>query len=96
MGKKPKYVDTVVNSIHPLPLQITNALSNKHKNPRPQVDFFATNLSTYSSEYQYVVSDEISYSYDRTTPYPMDSVFFKKMNQLWVSIMFTDFFIYKN
>ena len=33
--KKTKNVDTVVNSIQPLPLTITNALSHTHNNPIP-------------------------------------------------------------
>ena len=39
--KKPKHVDTVFNSIQPLPLPITDSISNTHKNQRPQVDIFA-------------------------------------------------------
>ena len=70
--KKTKHIDTVVNSIQPLPLPITNTISNKHNNKGPQVDCFATNLSTSSRAYQDVVFDEISYSCDRTTSYPMD------------------------
>ena len=67
--KKPKHVDTVVNSIHTLPFTITNALSNTHNNQVKQVNCFATNLSTSSHADQDVVYDEISYSYDRTTSY---------------------------
>ena len=65
--KKHKHVDTVVNSIQPLPLPITNTVSNTHNNQIAKVDFFATNLSTFSSADQNVVFDEISYLYNRTT-----------------------------
>ena len=74
--KNLKHIDTVFNIIQPLLLPITKTISNTHNNQRPQVDIFATNLSKYSHEYQYVVSDEISYSYDRTTSYTTDSVVF--------------------
>ena len=80
--KKTKHIDTVVNSIQPLTFPITNTLSNKHSNLIPQVDSFATNLSTSSCADQYVVSDKISYSYDCTTSYPTDSVFFKESNHV--------------
>ena len=53
------------------------SLSNLHNNPRTPVDFYSTNLSTSSHAYQYVVSDEISHSYDRTTSHPKYSVVFK-------------------
>ena len=43
----------------------------------PQVDIFVTNVSTSSRADQYVVSDEISFSYDHTTSYPTDSVLFQ-------------------
>ena len=55
--KKPKHVDTVVNSIQPLPLPITDLISYTHNNQRPQVDPGANNLSTSSCAYQYVVYD---------------------------------------
>ena len=44
----PKHFDTVINSIHTSPFPITNTISNTHNNLRPQVDFFATNLSKSS------------------------------------------------
>ena len=75
--KKHKHFDTIFNSIQPLPLQITKAISYTHKNQRPQVDCFATNLSTYYRADQDVISDTIGYSYDRTTSYPTDSVVFQ-------------------
>ena len=56
-------------------MPITNPLSNTQNNPRPQVDYYTTNLSTYSHSDQDVVSDQISYLYDRTTEYPTDSIF---------------------
>ena len=59
--KNPKHVDTVVNSVQPLHLPITNSLSNKYNNQGTQVDMFATNLSTSYCADQDVVSDEISY-----------------------------------
>ena len=71
--KNPKHVDTVVNSIQPLPLPITNTISNTYNNQRTHVDGFATNLSNSSCADKYVVSEKTSYSYDRTTSYPMDS-----------------------
>ena len=77
MRKKPTNVYTVVNGIQPLPLSIKNTLSNTHNNPRPQVDCFATNLSTSSRADQYLVSDGIGYSYDRTLSHPTDSVAFQ-------------------
>ena len=80
LRKTPKTVDTNVNSIQSLPLPIANGISNTHINPRPQVDYFATNLSTSSRADQDVASYEISYSYERTTSYPTDSVFFKEVN----------------
>ena len=52
------------------------SLSNPHNNPIPPVDFYRTNLSTFSRADQYLVSDEISHSYDRTTSHPKHSVFF--------------------
>ena len=55
----------------------TNKLSNTHNNRRPQVDCFASDSSTYSIADQDIVSDEIIYSYERTTSYPMDSVVFQ-------------------
>ena len=64
-----------MNIIKPLTLPITNVISNTHNNPRPRVDFFATDLSTSYCPDQVVISDEISYSYDCTTSYPKDSVF---------------------
>ena len=70
--KKPKHVDTVVNSIHNLSLPIINAISNAHNNQRPQVYCFATNSSTSSCADQDVVSDENIYSYEHTTSYPTD------------------------
>ena len=54
-----------------------NVLSNTHNNSRPQVGSFETNLSTSSRAYQCVVSYYISYSYDCTKSYPMNSVFFQ-------------------
>ena len=75
--EKPKHVHTVVNSIQPLPLTITNALSNTHNNPWPKVDCFTINLSKYSRSYQGVVSEKISYSYDCTKSYLTDSVVFQ-------------------
>ena len=62
--KNPKHVDTVVNSIQPLPFPITNTISNTHTNQIPEVDCFAANLSRSSRADQGVVSDEISYQYD--------------------------------
>ena len=44
--KKTKHVDTVVNSIQPLPLLVTKALPNPHNNPIPPVDCYITNLWT--------------------------------------------------
>ena len=67
--KNPKHVDTVVNSVQPLHLPITNSLSNKYNNQGTQVDMFATNLSTSYCADQDVVSDEISYSYECITSY---------------------------
>ena len=54
----------------------TYTLSNTHNNPGPHVDYFETNLSTSSCADQYVVSDEINCSYNRTELYPTDSVVF--------------------
>ena len=65
--EKPKHVDTVVNNIQILLLPITNEISNTHNNQIPQVVCFETNLSKASRADQDVVSDGISYSYDRTT-----------------------------
>ena len=72
-----EYLDTVVNSIQPLPLPITNSIYNTQNNKIPQVDIFANNVSTSSFADQDVVSDEINYSYDHTTSYPTDSVVFQ-------------------
>ena len=47
-SEKPKHVDTVDKIIHPLIFPITNLLSNTDNNQRPQVDFFATDLSKQS------------------------------------------------
>ena len=74
--KKPKHVDTVVNSIQTLPLSITNPISNKKSNQGQKIDCFATNLSEYSRAYQDVVYDEVIYSHDCTSSYPTDSVVF--------------------
>ena len=71
-AKKPKHVDTVVNSIQSLPFPITNEILNTQNNKIPQVDFFAANLSKSSRSDQDVVSDEISYLFDHSTSYPMD------------------------
>ena len=57
-------------------MPIANKISNTHNNQRPQVDIFATNLSTSSRADQDVVFDEISDSYERTTLYPTDLVVF--------------------
>ena len=76
--EKPKHIDSVVNSTQRLPLPITNTIPNKNNNPRPQGDCFATNLSTSSRAYQYVVSDEIIHLYDHKTSYATDSVFLRK------------------
>ena len=48
VGKNPKYVDTVFNSIQPLTFPMTNIPLNAHNNLIPQVDFSATNLSIFS------------------------------------------------
>ena len=61
--KNPKHIDAVIYSIQPLPLPITDAISNAHKNKRPQVDCFATNISTSSRSEKDVVYDEMSYLY---------------------------------
>ena len=74
--KKPKHVDTVVNSIQTLTFPITNVISNTHNNQIPQVNCFGSNLSKYSRADQDFVSDEISYTYDRKTSYTTDSVVF--------------------
>ena len=84
--KEPKHVDTFVNSIQTLPFPITSTLSNTHNNPRPQVDFFENNLSTYYCSEQDVFSNKISYSYDHTSSYTTDSVFFKELNCVYVLI----------
>ena len=52
-------------------MPITNALSNVHNNPIPQVYCFATNLSTYYCADLDVFSDEMIYSYDLTQLFPM-------------------------
>ena len=65
--KKAKHIDTVVNSIQYLPLPIKNEISNTHNKQRPQFYCFANNLSTSSRADQYVIYDEISYSYNLTT-----------------------------
>ena len=57
--KNTKKIDTIVNSIQPLHLPITNAISNTQNNQRPQVGYFETNLSKYYRSEQYVVADEI-------------------------------------
>ena len=57
MKKKHKHFETVFNSIQPIPLPITNKISNTHNNTGSKVDCFATNLSTSSCADQYVVSD---------------------------------------
>ena len=75
--KEPKHIYTVVNIIQPLPFPIKNAPSNTDKNTIPQVDYFATNLSTSSHVDQEVVSNKISYLYERTITYPTDSVIFQ-------------------
>ena len=58
-------------------MSVAKALSNTQNNPRPLVDCYKTNVSTYSCADQDEVSDEISHSYDRTTSYPTDSVVFQ-------------------
>ena len=85
--RKPKHVDTVVDSIQTLPFPVEKSLSNPHNNPRPPVDFYRTNLSTFSRADKYVVSDEISHSYDRTTSHPKYSVIFKG-TKLYIGINF--------
>ena len=75
--KKTKHVDTVVNNIQPLPFPITNPISNTHNNQRPQVDIFATNLSTSSRADQDDVSDKISCSYDHKKSYTTGSLVFQ-------------------
>ena len=75
-NKNTEHVDTVVNINQILNLPITNVISKTRNNQGPQVDCFATNLSTYSRTYQDVVYDESSYSYNRITSYPTDSVVF--------------------
>ena len=54
----------------------------------PQFDFFATDLSKYFCVDQYVVYDGISYSYDRSTSYPMDSDVFQGI-KLCIGINFS-------
>ena len=80
--KKTKHVDTFVNIIQILPFPITNAISNTHNNQIPQVHCFAINSSESSCVDQDVIYDEISYSYDHTTSYPTDSVFFKELKRI--------------
>ena len=46
--KKTKHVDTLANSIWPLPFHVVNVPSNTHNNPRPPVDLYRTDLSTSS------------------------------------------------
>ena len=58
-------------------MQITNTIPNEHNNKILQVDIYATHLSASSRADQYLVYDEISYSYNRTKSYPTDSVVFK-------------------
>ena len=78
--KELKHVDTVVNIIQPLPFPITNSISNTHNNQIPQVDIFATNLSTSSRADQDVVSYEIIYSYDLQHHVPWYQLVFKEVN----------------
>ena len=68
-------MDTSVNSIHRLPLPITNTLSNTQNNPRPKVDCFVTNLSISFCADQYLVFDENSYLYEHTISYHTYSFF---------------------
>ena len=75
--KESKYVDTIVNSIHPLYFLITNSRSNTHNNSISRVDCFTNILSTSSCADQDLSSDEIGYSCDRTTSYPTHSVYFQ-------------------
>ena len=89
--KNPKLVDTVVNSIQHLTFPIRNALLNTHNNLRPQVDCFATNLSTSSRADQDVDSDEISFLYDHTTSYLTDSVIFQGIKSRIGINFYTDF-----
>ena len=65
-----KNIDTVVNSIHPLPLPVAKAISNPQNNPRPKVDCYRTNSFKYYCAYQDLLSDQISRSYHCTTLYP--------------------------
>ena len=58
-------------------MPITHAISNTHNNPRPQVDCYTTNTSTSYYADQDIVFGEISYSYECTTPYSMNSVVFQ-------------------
>ena len=88
--KKPKYVDTVVNSIQLLPFPPTIKISNTRSNPKPEVDYFVTNLSKSSRADQDVVSGEIRYSYDCTRSYPTVSVAIKGINSRIVIIFYTD------
>ena len=62
--------------------QITFAISFTHNNQRPEVNIFSTYLSTSSFEDKDVVSDEIIYSYDRTTSYTTNSVIFQRSKLL--------------
>ena len=56
-------------------LPTKNKLWNPHNNERSSVDCWKTNLSTSACAYHNVVSGQISHSYDRTTSYPIYSVF---------------------
>ena len=84
--KESKYVDTIVNSIHPLYFLITNSRSNTHNNSIPQFDCFVTNLSKSYCTDQDVVPDEIVFSYDRTKSYPTDSFVLREVNHVYVFI----------
>ena len=70
-----KHVYPVVKSINPFTLDDTNALSNPHKNTILSVDCLKTNSLTSSYEDRNVISDKLSNSYNRTTLYPIYSVF---------------------
>ena len=61
VGKKLKYVDPVVKSIHNFPLVGANALPNLHNNPRSSVHSYITNPSTYSCADQNLFSGQISH-----------------------------------
>ena len=69
--------DTVFNCTKPFHLTTTNTISKSYNNQRPQVDYFATNLSITSHADQDVIFEEISYLYDRTKTCPTYSVVFQ-------------------